>query len=428
MYIIMDNYNIMKVQIPYGKSFLHIKVPKDAHVLSPEIVPGIVDINTYAHTVLSDTKEYKRLRNIINASSSVAIVVNDITRPTPTGVIISWLHELLAPVPDHNIKIVIATGSHRSNTVDELRAMLGNDIVSRFTIINHDAFDDSTLHYSGETTTGSPVYLNRDYCEADIRIVTGFIEPHFFAGFSGGPKSIMPGIAGIESIMHFHNATRIDHPKSTWGVLEHNPVQDMAVEAAIMIKPHLSVNVALNSRKDITGIFAGDVIASHRNGAQFVSKHAMLPCSGNYDLVITTNSGYPLDQSLYQSVKGMSAAAGIVRKGGIILSVAECSDGIPDHGEFGKMLMESLSPADLLSMIRQEGFRRYDQWQVQTLCKILEKASVHLYSTLPAETVKNVHLLPCDDVQHSIDTILSEHDDFRVAVLPDGPMGIPYIE
>src|SRR6056297_2827349 len=425
---IMYNYNIMKVQIPYGKSFLDIKVPEDAHVLSPKEVPGIVDVNTYAPAVLSDTEEYKTLKKKLTTDSSVAIVVNDITRPTPTGVIISWLHELLAPIPDPHIKILIATGSHRSNSEDELRTMLGNDIVSRFTIINHDAFDDTTLHYSGETTTGAPVYLNRDYCEADIRIVTGFIEPHFFAGFSGGPKSIMPGIAGIESIMHFHNATRIDHPRSTWGLLEHNPVQDMAVEAAMMMKPHLSVNVTLNSRKEITGIFAGDVIASHRKGARFVSKHAMLPCSGNYDLVITTNSGYPLDQSLYQSVKGMSAAAGIVRKGGIILCVAECSDGIPDHGEFGKMLMETSSTVDLLSMIRQDGFSRYDQWQVQALCKIQEKASVHLYSTLPAETVKNVHLIPCDDVQHCIDAILSEHDDCSVAVLPDGPMGIPYIE
>jgi len=424
----MDNYNIMKLHIPYGKSFLHIKVPQNTHVLSPEKVPGIVDINTYAHTVLSDSEEYKTLRKKLNADSSLAIVVNDITRPTPTGMIISWLQELIAPIPDPHIKIVIATGSHRANTVNELRAMLGNDIVSRFTIINHDAFDDTTLHYSGETTTGAPVYLNRDYCEADIRIVTGFIEPHFFAGFSGGPKSIMPGISGIESIMHFHNATRIDHPKSTWGILEHNPVQNMAVEAAMMMKPHLSVNVTLNSRKEITGIFAGDVIASHRTGAEFVSKHAMLPCSGNYDLVITTNSGYPLDQSLYQSVKGMSAAAAIVRKGGTILCAAECSDGIPDHGEFGQMMMESRSPVEILSMIRQDGFSRYDQWQVQALCKILEKAAVHLFSTLPAETVKNVHLLPCDDMQSCIDSILSEHDGCRVAVLPDGPMGIPCIE
>lgn len=429
MCIIIDNYNIMKIQIPYGKSFLHIKVPEDAHVLSPNPVPGIDDINTYAFAVLSDTEEYKTLIKKINSDSSVAIVVNDITRPTPTGVIISWLQELLAPVPDPRIKIVIATGSHRSNTGDELRAMLGNDIVSHFTIINHDAFDDTTLHYSGGTTTGAPVYLNRDYCEADIRIVTGFIEPHFFAGFSGGPKSIMPGIAGIESIMHFHNATRIDHPKSTWGVLEHNPVQDMAVEVAMMMKPHLSVNVSLNSRKEITGIFAGDVIASHRQGAEFVSKHAMLPCSSNYDLVITTNSGYPLDQNLYQSVKGMSAASRVVREGGTILCVAECRDGIPAHGEFGQMLIEQSSPAKILSTIRQDGFARYDQWQVQALCKILEHANVHLYSSLAPSTVKNAHLHPCNDVQECIDTIMSAHgDDCRIAILPEGPMVIPFTE
>ncbi|MFW5770898.1 MAG: nickel-dependent lactate racemase [Spirochaetota bacterium] len=418
----------MKVKLPYGKSFLRIKVPKNSDVLLPVPASAIKDINKYAHTALSATGEYNTIRKMLKPYSSIAIIVNDITRPTPTRDIISWLHELLSGIPDPQVKIVIATGSHRSNTVDELRAMLGNDIVSRFKIINHDAFDDATLLYAGKTTTGAPVYLNRDYCEADIRIVTGFIEPHFFAGFSGGPKSIMPGIAGIESIMHFHNATRIDHPKSTWGVLEDNPVQDMAVETAMMMKPHLSVNVALNSRKEITGIFAGDVIASHRKGAEFVSKHAMLQCSGNYDLVITTNSGYPLDQSLYQSVKGMSAAAGIVKKGGIILCVAECSDGIPDHGEFGQMLTESRAPLDLLSMIRQDGYSRYDQWQAQALCKILDKASVYLYSSLPPETVKNVHLSPCDNVQNCIDTILSKHDDYSVAVLPEGPMVIPYIE
>ena len=418
----------MKARLPCGTTKIDIEVPAEAHILSPGFTPVIDNADNAAYEILSNTPGIEHIHKVAGPHTRVAIVVNDITRPSPGDKIFWWLYRYMDSIPDHNIKIIIATGSHRPNTVKELRNMLGDEVVDRFPIINHNAFDPDTLTLAGYTGSHEPVYLNSTYCEADIRIVTGFIEPHFFAGYSGGPKSIMPGIAGIDSIMHFHNAARIDHPESTWGILENNPVQQMAVETTMMLKPHLSVNVTLNSRKEITGIFAGDVIASHRKGAEFVSRHAMLPCSGNYDLVITTNSGYPLDQSLYQSVKGMSAAAGIVRKGGTILCVAECSDGIPRHGEFGKMLMESRSPSDLLSMIREDGFTRYDQWQVQALCKILEKASIHLYSPLPAETVKNVHLSPCDNAQNCIDTILSEHDGCSVAVLPEGPMVIPYIE
>ena len=418
----------LKVNLQYGNGTITINVPGNTDVITPSFLPGLDNVDSHAHSILSKTSEVTHMQQLLNPHSRVAIVVNDITRPAPSEKIFWWLYRYMKNIADHNITIIIATGSHRVNTRDELIKMLGDEIVERFTIINHDAFDSKTLTYTGHTASNEPVYLNSDYCKADIRIVTGFIEPHFFAGYSGGPKAVMPGIAGIDSIMCFHNAARIDHPESNWGVLDNNPVQDMAVETALMAKPHLSVNVTLNSRKEITGIFAGDVISSHRHGAEFVSGHAMQPCRGNYDLVITTNSGYPLDQSLYQSVKGMSAAAGIVRKGGTILCAAECSDGIPQHGEFGKMLMEGSSPGELLSMIRQDGFRRYDQWQVQALCKILEKASVHLYSTLPAKTVQKVHLLPCDDVQTCIDTILTEHDDCRVAVLPEGPMVIPYAE
>ena len=241
--------------------------------------------------------------------------------------------------------------------------------------------------------------LNKTYVNCSFKIVTGFIEPHFYAGFSGGPKGINPGIAGINTILDFHNAFMIGHPNSTWGVLEGNVVQDAATQNCLMAKPDFMLNVTLDGEKRITNVFAGDVIMAHRVGCQFVKDTAMHGVDDAFDIVITTNSGYPLDQNLYQTVKGVSAGAGIVRKGGSIISASECSDGVPSHGNYGKIIQMRDTPKDLIEMINTSSFRVFDQWVVQSQANIQSKAECYLYSSLDDETVRKCKYIPTHDVR-----------------------------
>jgi nickel-dependent lactate racemase len=264
--------------------------------------------------------------------------------------------------------------------------------------------------------------------EADFRIVIGFIEPHFFAGFSGGPKGIMPGIAGIETIRTFHNARMIGDPRSTWGNIEDNPLQQMAGEVNRMCMPHFMVNVTLNGQKEITQVFAGDLFEGHAQGCAYVKEHSMVACAKRYDVVITSNSGYPLDQNLYQAVKGMSAAQKIVRQGGVIICASECLDGIPSHGNYAKILQMRRTPEELLQLIQDPSFQMDDQWQVQKQATILTWADIYLYSQLEDDVVRRAMLQPTHDISDTLQALAEQYgDDMSVAVLPFGPLTIPYV-
>jgi len=314
----------MNVRLAYGKYGVNIRLPDHVKRIEPRNLPALANEREQAFASMRNPVGTPPLREMVKPTDRVCIVISDITRPTPNHKLVPWLLEELSFVPRSQFVIINGTGSHRENTREELVQMLGREVVDTVQVVNHNAFDRSNLTYLGQSSTGAEIYLNKLYCESDFRIVTGFIEPHFFAGFSGGPKGIMPGIAGIETIRHFHSAEMIGHPLSTWGVLEGNPVQREAAEIALKAKPHFMLNVALNGDKEITQIFAGDVIEAHRKGCEFVRENAMVFCEEPFDIVITTNSGYPLDMNLYQAVKGMSAARTIVKKGGAIICAAEC--------------------------------------------------------------------------------------------------------
>ncbi len=280
----------------------------------------------------------------------------------------------------------------------------------------------------GRSSYGGEIWLNNDYLRADVRIVTGFIEPHFFAGFSGGPKGIVPGVAGINTIMHLHNAQMIGHPSSTWAQLEGNPVQGEIREAVAMAPPHFMVNVALNAQRQITALWAGHYIEAHEVGCRFVAEQATRPVEDLFDIVITTNSGYPLDQNLYQAGKGMSAAARIVRPGGAIIAAAECCDGLPDHGNFKDLLQMRSTPKALLEMIEAPGFALYDQWEAQTQAIVQCRADVYLYSSLDPQTVRNAMLTPIDDIGVALAALIERYGpNARIAVLPEGPQTVPYV-
>jgi lactate racemase len=418
----------MKIKLAYGRSGLDVDLPDTATIIEQRRVPGLADEKRHALESLRKPVGTRPLKEMVKASDKVSIVISDITRPTPNHKLVPWILEELSHVPDRNFTIINGTGTHRDNTPAELAGMLGSDVVKRVKVVNNNAFDKTTQVRLGKTKRGTEVFLNREFVESDFKIVTGFIEPHFFAGFSGGPKGIMPALAGIDTIMHFHSVDRINNPNCTWGVLDGNPVQEMATEVALMSKPDFLFNVALNGGNEITAFFAGDVIAAHRAGCKYVKEHAMAKCAERFDIVVTTNGGHPLDQNLYQAVKGMCAAQAIVKKGGAIICAAECRDGVPDHGNYFKLLQMAHSPQAILDMINSPSFSMPDQWQVQKQALVLLWADVYMYSSLSREVCERAMLRHTTSIEATVDTLLKAHGSkASVAVLPLGPLTIPHV-
>jgi nickel-dependent lactate racemase len=415
--------------LQYGKDELRITVPDHATVIEPSHIEGLNDEKAAVMAALQRPVGTPRLREMVKARDTVAIVISDITRPTPNEKLVPWLIEELSHVPAGQFVIINGTGTHRDQTREEFVQMLGEDIVDNYRVINHHCHDKNELVNLGGISFGCDAYLNKEYVEADFRIVTGFIEPHFFAGFSGGPKGIMPGIAGIETILAFHNARMIGDPLATWGNMDRNPLQEMAGEVNRLCKPHFMLNVALNKNKEITEVFAGELFEAHKQGCAYAKEHAMVAVEQRYDVVITSNSGYPLDQNLYQAVKGMSAAHKIVKQGGTIISAAECSDGIPDHGNYAAILQLRRTPQEILDLINDPSFSQFDQWQVQKQAVIQVWADVFVCSSLPDEVIEKAMFKPTANIDDTLMQLRHKYGEaMTVAVLPLGPLTIPYVQ
>jgi nickel-dependent lactate racemase len=273
-----------------------------------------------------------------------------------------------------------------------------------------------------------PVFLNREWIEADLRITTGFVEPHFFAGFSGGPKMIAPGLAGIETVLELHNARRIGDPRATWGICDGNPVHDSIRAVAAMAPAAFALDVLLNDAQAVTRAFGGPGPEMHLAAREAARAEAMAPVDGRFDVVVTTNSGYPLDQNLYQSVKGMSAAAEVVRPGGTIICAAECRDGLPDHGSYGELLAQRATPAALLEMIEAAPVTIPDQWQVQIQARVQQHARVLVRADgLTRDQLAAAHFEAIDDVEAAVRAAIRDRPDASICVLPQGPQTIPYL-
>ncbi|QQE73946.1 nickel-dependent lactate racemase [Brevibacillus composti] len=419
----------MKTTLLYGKHGLEIEVPDDSVILEPKNLPGLANDEEAVREALRNPIGCAPLRELVRQEDKVAIVISDITRPTPNHKLVPWLIQELSHVPLENFVVINGTGTHRDQTREEFIQMLGEWVVDNIRVINHHCHEKDELVKVGESRFGCDVYLNKEYVEADFKIVTGFIEPHFFAGFSGGPKGIMPGIAGIETIQTFHNARMIGDPLSTWGNMVGNPVQDMTREINAMCKPDFMLNVTLNREKEITAVFAGELYEAHDRGCAYAKEHAMIRCDHRFDVVITSNSGYPLDQNLYQAVKGMSAAHKIVKKGGAIICASECSDGLPNHGNYASILKMRETPQEILEMINDPGFKIFDQWQVQKQAVIQVWADVYVYSSLSDEDVRMAKLIPTRDIEKTLAELKAKYgENMSVAVLPLGPLTIPYVD
>ncbi len=419
----------MNVTLQYGTTGLDVELPPTrVDVIVPRHVDGLADEASSFVSAVRHPIEWAPLRSVIAAGERLAVVIPDLTRPFPSDRVLPWLFRELEHVAPQNVTVIIGTGSHRAAAPAEIASLVGADVAGRYRVVNHNAHDPSSLTFVGHTRDGRDVLLNRLYVEADRRIVLGFIEPHLMAGFSGGCKGVFPGLAGIDAIMHYHRAAVIGDRRSTWGVLERNPTQDQIRFNGALVPIDFLINVTLNRRRQITGFFCGAVREAHTRGCAFAKQTAMVECRDAYPIVITSNSGAPLDQNLYQTVKGISAAAQIVADAGLILAAARCQDGFPAHGNFRRLLHEHPSPRAILDTILQDGFAMFDQWQAQLLALALLKARVGVYSEIPPDAIRQSHLEPVANItERVVEEMARVGPDARIAVLPEGPMTIPYL-
>lgn len=420
----------MTVPIAYGKGTLDFTLTDaaDSTVIRPTFVPGVVDGTAAVREALRNPIASAPLAERVRAGDTVGIVFSDITRPTPYHLIIPPILEELVHVPDGNIVFFNATGTHRTNSREELVTILGEEVVHRFRIVQNECSEAAAHEYVGTTAGGNRIAILKEFLECDFTIPTGFVEPHFFAGMSGGGKAIMPGLASLATVQANHSVVRMDHPGVRWGVTEGNPLWEEVREAALFTDPSFIVNVALNRNKEITRVFAGDFLEAHRAGCEVVREEAMAAVDRPFDLVVSSNSGYPLDLNMYQAVKGMSAASQVVRDGGHIIMAAECWDGIPEHGGYGALLAGSKSPQELLAKLRTPGFVEHDMWQAQIHALVCERATLHFYSeNLSDEQIRMGFMEPVRDIGKLVERLVDGGEVRRICVLPEGPATIPYV-
>ena len=421
----------MNVHLAYGEQGLDVELPDGAELLAPQQVPGLPDPERTVAEAIEWPLGAPPLAGSVRSGDTVAIVVSDITRPVPNRLLLPPILDAVhaSGVPRERVLIVIATGLHRASTSQEVERILGPQIVESYQVVNHDARDRSTLAYLTTTARGVEVWMNRAYLEADARIVTGFVEPHIFAGYSGGGKAVLPGVAGAEIVMSNHGADMLGHPKAAWCVTEGNPIFEEMRDLALLSRPTFCVNVTLNERREITGVFAGELIAAHQAGIAQAERQYVRSIPHLFDIVVSTNMGYPADLNLYQSVKGMSVGAQAVREGGAVVLAAECRDGL-GLAEYTELLTSEASPQALLERIRSPGFARYDQWGVQLQAMVQAKADVWLHSSMSRSTTEAAHLHYCEDVSATVEELCRRHlaeqgREATIAVLPHGHLTVP---
>lgn len=419
----------MKVNLAYGQGHLPVELPDDrTTVIAPTHTPGLADERGAVLAALDQPISARPLREWIKPGDRVCILFTDITRATPNERLIPWLLDYLKDVPREHITLLNQLGTHRPNTTAELERMLTPEVVRYYRVVNHEPENPAALVQLGTTRDGTPALLNKHAVEADVRIVTGFIEPHFFAGFSGGIKGLVPGVAGLQTVMSNHGAKNIGDARSTFGITEGNPLWEDLRDIALRAGRSFLLNVSLNEERRITGVFAGDILAAHKVGCEFVRRSAMQKFDAPFDIVITTNSGYPLDLNLYQGVKGMSAGARVVKQGGTLILAAECREGVPAGSPLDKLLRSAASIEEVLSLLNSPGFIRPEQWQAQIQALVQRKANVLVHSSLADDVVRAAHLTPCHDISAKVNELIRANGNgARIAVLPQGPLTIPYL-
>ncbi|MCG2729010.1 MAG: nickel-dependent lactate racemase [Acetobacterium sp.] len=417
----------MQINLPYGKEKQLLEIDEvnlNGMLVSQieEYHPGKSQTELVSEAIQNPFGSEK-LAQLAKGKQKIVIIASDHTRPVPSKIIMPlMLTEIRQGNPEAEIIILIATGFHRLTTREELVGKFGETIVDTEKIVVHDSGDDSSLVKIGTLPSGGALIINRLAAEADLLVSEGFVEPHFFAGFSGGRKSVLPGIASRVSVLANHCGEFIAHPNARTGVIEGNPLHIDMLYAARTAKLAFVVNVVINSEKEVIHAVAGDCDAAHIKGREFLEKLCKVKATPS-DIVITTNGGYPLDQNIYQAVKGMTAAEAAVKPGGVIIMLAKSNDGHGGAAFFNtfrdeKNLEQML--AGFVNTPRDETIP--DQWEAQILARILLKAKVIYISAAPEAMIKEFQMTPAEDVNEALALARAylKNEAAMVTVIPDG--------
>jgi lactate racemase len=365
------------------------------------------------------------LYSIAKGKKSACVVISDSTRPVPNRLILPPVLQILETqgiAPSH-ITILIATGIHRASTEAERLELVGPEILARYAVVDHLSKVQSEMVQVGLVGETVPALINGRYVNADLKILTGFIEPHMWAGYSGGRKSILPGISSVETLEYMHGPEMIAHPETEYGKLEGNLFHRAGLEVMDQAGADFIVNVTLNAEKEVTGVFSGDPVHAHLAGCRFLERHCVKELKEPLDFIVTTNAGAPLDCNLYQTVKGITGASPVVKKGGDIVIASRCTEGVGSE-EYRKVLDMVDSPETFLGRLRDKEFFVPDQWCAQETYQVVAEKDVWLYTEgLPPEQVAKYHMLPVDSIEKAIKFLLKTHGpDARWAIVPEGPM------
>ena len=422
----------MNIHLAYGKQGLDINVPDRnlAGVLSMRPVPAIEHPGDELWRALAAPIASPPLSTLAAGVKSACVVISDITRPVPNMLILPPILETLERngIPHERVTILIATGLHRPSTVEERRRMLGPEILSKYRVVDHHARDEREQTLLGTTVNNTPVYIDRKYCEADLKITTGFIEPHLMAGFSGGRKLVAPGCAGERTIKALHSPFFLENPLCREGSIEKNPLHHELLEIARLAGHDFIVNVAMDASGKVTGIFAGNPVEAHAAGVGHVRTAVLATLGAPVDIAVTTGAGYPLDLTYYQAIKGITAALPVVKEGGMLIIAAECAEGLGSP-EFVKMAT-SYSTADAFVRTIMRDPVVIDQWQLEECAKAARRADVVLVSGgIPEDHRNSLFVRTADSVEAAIREGFARYGpDATVAVIPKGPYTLVGIE
>lgn len=415
----------MDLRLDYGRSGLQITLPDDVRVSvvePPGGTPLVDPVAAVAHALLQPIGA-RPLAELAKGRRDATVVISDKTRPVPYAVVLPPILRTLetAGIARERIEILVATGLHRPNTPAELAEMTNSDIVSSYRIRNHMARNADEHVHLGRTPRGTEISIDRGFVGADLKLVTGLIEPHLMAGFSGGRKAVAPGLAGVETMRSAHGAPMLEDHVGP-GIIDGNPFHADLMEIARRVHVDFMVDVSIDRARRITGVFAGDIEQAHAAGRRVVEEEVHVDLSAPADIVITSAGGYPLDATFYQAIKGLTGALNIVRRGGTIILAAAISEGI-GSADFQELLFGTSGNDHFMARISAPGFFRVDQWMVQHLCQVLRKAHVVLVTDgLAADRVQRLLATPAPSVEEALVTVLPRYGSAaHVAVLPQGP-------
>jgi nickel-dependent lactate racemase len=422
----------MRVTLDYGRTGLPVELPDDRVVgpLAMRTAEPLPDPAGAVERALADPTGTPPLAEVARGRRDACVLICDVTRPVPNRLLLPPLLRTLeqSGIARRDILILIATGLHRPNEGAELEEMVGPEVARDYRIENHHGKVMEEHDYLGTTPNGVPVHLDRRYVRADLKISTGLIEPHFMAGYSGGRKVICPGIAALETIKVWHGPKFLEHPRADCGFLEGNPVHEENTRIAQMAGCDFIVNVCIDGQRRLLWVGAGDMIRAWEEGVRFVEGVVKAPVPEPCDVVVTSCAGYPLDTTFYQAVKGMTGALPIVKAGGTIVIAASLSEGVGSP-EFRQLIADNPDLKVFKQRILGKDYFRMDQWELEELCKVVEKCKVKVVSDgLPPDVLRRCYVEPAPTVERAVADCLAEYGPAaRVAVIPKGPYVLPYV-